>query len=275
MRPAATHDGARDGGTGGPGAGGYGRPMEHDPARPVLWHLAMSHYNEKARWALDVKRLPHTRRAALPGFHVLIAKRLAGTDTFPILVAGDDVYADSTDIIAALERMVPDPPLYPDDPQERTAALELEDGFDRRLAPAVRRVAYQYILADPPTAQAMLASGGPPERVRALELMFGPLSRAMRSAFRVPEEDDDTQVRALRAEVDRLGDLVDGRTYLVGDTFTVADLTAAAFLAPLVCVDAMPIDLPPRPPALEALAQELRATPGGAWAEGIYRSHRF
>ena len=33
---------------------------------PVLWHFRISHFNEKARWALDWKRVPHVRRAVLP-----------------------------------------------------------------------------------------------------------------------------------------------------------------------------------------------------------------
>lgn len=98
-------------------------------ARPVLWHLAMSHYNEKARWALDDKQVPHTRRAVMPGLHVLVAKRLGGGETFPVMTVGDQVYPDSTDIIAALEELQPDPALYPDDPELRGRALQLEDEF--------------------------------------------------------------------------------------------------------------------------------------------------
>ena len=30
---------------------------------PVLWHFPISHFNEKARWALDWKRIPHVLRA--------------------------------------------------------------------------------------------------------------------------------------------------------------------------------------------------------------------
>ena len=34
---------------------------------PVLWHLKVSNFNEKARWALDYKGIPHVRKAPLPG----------------------------------------------------------------------------------------------------------------------------------------------------------------------------------------------------------------
>src|SRR6185503_21320125 len=38
-------------------------------AVPVLWQFRFSHFNEKARWALDWKRVPHTRSSLLPGWH--------------------------------------------------------------------------------------------------------------------------------------------------------------------------------------------------------------
>ena len=56
--------------------------------RPVLWHLAMSHYNEKVRWAFDYKRVPHVRRAVMPPAHALLAMRLGGRDTFALLPTG-------------------------------------------------------------------------------------------------------------------------------------------------------------------------------------------
>ena len=37
----------------------------------VLWHIEVSHYNEKARWALDYKGIPHELRVPMPGLHGL------------------------------------------------------------------------------------------------------------------------------------------------------------------------------------------------------------
>src|SRR3954463_1681972 len=82
---------------------------------PILWHLKVSHYNEKARWALDYKRLPHVRRAVIPGRHAAIAKGLGAGRTFPVLELDGEAEAvgDSTLIIQTLERRFPEPPLYP------------------------------------------------------------------------------------------------------------------------------------------------------------------
>jgi glutathione S-transferase len=34
---------------------------------PTLWQIRISHYSEKARWALDHKGVHHVRREPLPG----------------------------------------------------------------------------------------------------------------------------------------------------------------------------------------------------------------
>jgi Glutathione S-transferase, N-terminal domain len=71
---------------------------------PVLWQLEVSHYNEKVRWALDYKHVPHIRRSLLPGLHALKAKRLTGdTSTTPVLTLDGRSIGDSTRIIAAIE----------------------------------------------------------------------------------------------------------------------------------------------------------------------------
>ena len=40
---------------------------------PTLWHIAVSHYSEKARWALAYKGVEHERRAPPPGGHIPVA----------------------------------------------------------------------------------------------------------------------------------------------------------------------------------------------------------
>jgi hypothetical protein len=46
-----------------------------DPVDTVLWHIEVSHHNEKVRWALDFKHVPHVRRAPLRGLQGLYALR--------------------------------------------------------------------------------------------------------------------------------------------------------------------------------------------------------
>src|SRR5919106_689204 len=114
----------------------------------ILWHLKVSHYNEKARWALDYKGLPHVRRSVEAGRHQKVAKKLSGGTTLPVLQLDGKAIGDSTEIIAELERVRPQPALYPADPAERQRALELEDHFDEELGPYSRLLAVHHAFKD-------------------------------------------------------------------------------------------------------------------------------
>ena len=90
---------------------------------PELWQFTSSHFNEKARWALDFKRVPHIRHSMIPGFHVATVKRMTGKTHVPVLKLNGNAISDSSRIIEALESAYPEPALYPADPGERRRAL--------------------------------------------------------------------------------------------------------------------------------------------------------
>jgi glutathione S-transferase len=71
--------------------------------------------------------------------------------------------------------------------------------------------------------------------------------------------------------------LADGRLYLHGDRFTLADLAFAVGVAPAVWPDAYGGPLPPLadvPQPLQAAVAECRARPSGAFALRIYAERR-
>ena len=90
---------------------------------PVLWHIGISHYSEKARWALDRCDLPYTEEGHLPLFHWLPARRAGGGRTVPILVDGKTVLADSTGIVEWADDRK-EGALYPDNPADKADALK-------------------------------------------------------------------------------------------------------------------------------------------------------
>ena len=204
---------------------------------PVLWQLELSHYNEKVRWALDFKRIPHVRRALLPGVHLLVARRLTGgeCETTPVLTLDGRSIGDSTAIIAALEERWPQPPLYPEDPAERRRALELEDYFDEELGPHLRRAVYHELL-DPARAR------GAADGARSVPLRGGSVPAAVpagggagsASASRSPKRPRSTAVNEPSPSWSGSKRELGPSGYLVGDRFTVADLTAASLLYPVV-----------------------------------------
>ena len=244
---------------------------------PVLWHIKVSNYNEKARWALDYKRVAHRRRDPMPGAHMLIAVALTRrAATFPVLQIDGRAIGDSTRIIAALEERFPDPPLYPTDPAERRRALELEEFFDENLGHDVRRVVFWELLREPRFMRSSAAQITTPRQGRVLAAVLPAFSVMLRSRYAISEPSAAQSLLKLRAAMRLIEDVLDGRDHLVGNQFTVADLTGAALLAPLLGPPGLPYRDPSVafPPRLEEIAAELRALPAGEWVLRTYERHR-
>jgi glutathione S-transferase len=241
---------------------------------PTLWHFRLSHYNEKARWALDFKRVPHRRHGVIPGPHVPVIWWLTGQTEVPVLRLDGATISDSTRIIAALEAHRPEPSLYPADPAARTRALALEDFFDEELGPHIRRTFFFHVLQDPARATALLTVDESSLTKTLYRAAFPLVRTVMRSGMQI----DETRAAESRAKVlaafDRLEAELQPSGYLVGDAFTVADLTAAALLAPLLHTDEFPYRLPPLLPPLAEWRASVADRPGFRWALDMYRRHR-
>jgi glutathione S-transferase len=242
---------------------------------PLLWHLKVSHYNEKARWALDYKGVAHARRAVGPPRHRQIAKRLTGGLTFPILVLDGEAIGDSTRIIAELERRRPKPPLYPADPGERRRALEIEEFFDEEFGPYARQLVLYHLLPDPRLLLGTFDSDLRGVRLFRARAMYPLIRRRVVSGFGIDEAGIALAVKKCRAAGERFKAELQPSGYLVGDGFTVADLTVAALVSPLIAPEQFPYPQPQRGhPRLAPLRDLLDEYGAGEWARGIYARHR-
>jgi glutathione S-transferase len=244
---------------------------------PVLWHLEISNFNEKVRWALDYKGIAHVRRAVTPALQELTARRLRTGRTVPILETDGRAIGDSTKIIEAIERRWPEPPLYPVDPEERSRAVELEDYFDEQCGHDLRRVLFNDNLAEPEKFLAMIYGADHP-RMRLLLSTFSPLfCQLVKRRYRIRPETVEDSREMVHAAFDRIEADIGPSGYLVGEAFTVADLTAASILAPIVMPPEFPyIKLHPdeRTAQSRRFRDSLKNRPGFKWVEDMYARHR-
>jgi glutathione S-transferase len=248
-------------------------------SRPLLWHILVSHYSEKARWALDHKRVPHRRRAMpAPGLHIPTSFVLTGgqSQTFPVLQIDGRAIGDSTEIIAALEQRFPERPLYPEDPEQRRRALELEDFFDEELGPHTRLLAFHELGRDRERFEAMLERSAPPAlaRLGAGAVVYAHTYTGLR--FGASDEAAAELARAkIVAALDRLEAELGSGEYLVGDSFSVADLSAAALFYPLVLPKGGPLPHGIEvPKGLKPFREPLEDRAGYQWVEATYERHR-
>jgi glutathione S-transferase len=244
--------------------------------RPVLWQLTISHYNEKVRWALDYKRIPHVRRTLLPGIHRVKTLQLASCETTPVMTFNGTSIGDSTAILAEIERRWPDPPLYPSDPAELRRALELEDYFDEELGPEIRRALYDELLDRP---DILLPIFGQEQNAAARAILragFPVLRVAMRKVMNIYEEPANRSREKCYEVLDRLEAELGSGDYLVGDSFTVADLTAASLFYPLAMPPEYPYALVTEiPPKAKAFLDSVADRRGSKWVAEMYRRHRL
>jgi glutathione S-transferase len=248
-------------------------------SNPTLWQIGVSHYSEKARWALDYKEVPHSRRAvSLPGLHIPASLWMTrgASKTFPVLEIGGQHIGDSTEIIAALEERFPEPPLYPADPEQRRRALELEDFFDEELGPHIRLLAFHELGRDRERFEAVIerTTPGPLTAVGRGAFAYASTYTGLRFGVR-SEEAAELARHKIVAALDRLEAELGSNEYLVGDSFSVADLAAASLFFPLVLPDEGPLPGDePLPTGLESFVAPLRDRPGYRWVEGTFRRHR-
>ena len=116
-----------------------GRMNDERHDKPVLWHIPVSHYSEKARWALAYKGVEHERRAPPPGAHIavaIVAHPRRARRSRSCTLDGRKI-GDSTAIIAALEERYADrPSLYPPRPGRAPPGARARGLLRRAARPA-------------------------------------------------------------------------------------------------------------------------------------------
>ncbi|HEY0707818.1 MAG TPA: glutathione S-transferase N-terminal domain-containing protein [Polyangia bacterium] len=245
-------------------------------SRLRLITIPFSHYCEKARFGLDYAGLPFEEEAHLPMLAARHARRAGGRRTVPVLVTDKGAVGDSTDILQFCDRHAADDRrLYP--PALADEVRALEDHFDEKLGPHVRRLAFFHALPSRGYVLDLVGVSVPAWQRLLLRASFPLLRAALRRALRIDAAGaarSQARVDEVFAEVAQR--LAGGQGFLIGDRFSAADLTFAALASPLLRPAEHPRPDQPRqaPASLKALQDQLRATPAGRFALRIYERFR-
>ena len=240
-----------------------------------LFQFPYSHFNEKARWALDHKAVPHLRRSLLPGPHAPLMLRISGQKSVPVLRRGALVVAGSSRLIAWLEETHPLPPLYPAQPADLERALEIERWFDEQIGPEIRRSLFHTLLREPAYLRRSFSGGHGTVARAAYRACFPAVRWIMRRDMRVDDAGAERGRERTREALDFVAREAGTEGYLAGRSFSVADLCAASLLAPAVMPPDTPMAMPePRPEGVRAWLAAWADHPGSAWVRAQYARHR-
>ncbi len=241
--------------------------------------IPISHYCEKARWALERADLSYREERHVQGVHQLAARRAGGGITVPVLVTPERVIGGSAEILEWVdERLAPELRLFPLEPGERRGVQALCRRLDEQLGPCGRRLMYVHMF---PQRQLMLSfnnQGVPAWEDRAIRWGWPVIKRFAERVLAITPGVEVEDERIVWREFDQVAELLkDGRPYLCGERFGAADLTFAALSAAVIVPDVYGTPLPQPeilPPQIAALIRRARAHPAGQFALRVIAEQR-
>jgi glutathione S-transferase len=241
-----------------------------------LFQFIHSHFNEKVRWGLDWKGVPHKRTTLLPGPHSPVIRKMTGQTQTPVLRIGKCTAAGSGAIMLKLEKLFPERPLLPADDDAKARVLALQTEIDDRLGKAVQFCGLALARHYPDYLCELMAWHLPWLKRRTYRALFPVILKKMSSYLGL---DEDGRFEAMSAEIkimlDDIGEKSANSGFLVGGRFTLADLAAAAIMNPLAkpaeCQVRWPEDTPGE---LADWQAEWKDHPACVWARQIAAAHR-
>jgi glutathione S-transferase len=241
--------------------------------------IPISHYCEKARWALDRTGEPYHEDGHLQLLHWRVSLGAGGGRTVPVLVTDEGkILPDSTDILQWLHARHPSAGLYGIDDAQRQEIEALEDEFDRRLGPASRRWAYFHLLPHREMTVRLSSQHVPPGEVRVLKAIFPLVRQMLIRGLKIDAAGERKSLAKMREAFAQVSErLADGRRYLVGDRLSAADITFASLGYLAVLPEGHPLHLPSLtelPLVMRSVVEELRETPAGRHVQRLYSEER-
>jgi glutathione S-transferase len=241
--------------------------------------IPISHYCEKARWALERAGLCYREERHVQGIHRLAARRAGGGPTVPVLVAPDGVIGESHDIIAWVDARLPAEHRLLGEPSGEHAAIErLCRRLDGELGPRGRRLMYVHMLAQRRLALKFNNQGVPRWEDRTVRWAWPLMRRFVARELGIGPGTAAEDEAVVFAELDHVGGLLDdGRPHLCGEHFSAADLTFACLSASLTLPPGYGVSLPEPQllaPSTAALVRRVREHPAGRYALRLFEQLR-
>lgn len=243
----------------------------------TLYTFWVSHFSEKARWALDRAGVAYREQCLSPGLHILTTRRLASRTTVPLLRQRGRVIQGSSDIIDYVEEVLAPQSALASGQTDRERAEDraLERELDTALGRTTQRLVYAAGASAPDYWRELWSAGSPPWVARFYRLTLPWLSKQVHRMYRSLDPQAVAQASAtLAATADRLDALLLERPYLAGDRPGRADYATAAFLAPVVQPPEHPCPWPAAPAVIREPFSALEDRPIAEHVRRMYREHR-
>lgn len=227
-----------------------------------LFQFRHSPFCEKARLLLNAKAIVYSVQEVTPGVGQVDLFRRSGQRQVPVLQDGDVLVAGSVAIARHLDSKVPEPPLLPEDPQERARALLWESWADTTLAHGARMALLQAVSQDNDLRKALLPQATPGPVRDVLGALPGGMVSGVSQLF------THAVLQQLKHILEQLTILVASGQPLLGAQHCEADVAVAAQLYGLKFPAAAGADLADR--GVSGIADHPLFEPLFAWRDQLY-----
>ncbi len=245
---------------------------------PVLYVFAISHYCEKARWALDYLGIDYELHHVAPGEHAEIAKKLGGSNTsVPYVHVDGKIIQGSANIIswAQSQSGTGEKRLTPE--VELELCTDIEKRIDDIAGVHIRRFYYSEALVEHPgTVRPLFTRELPFPKNILIRFAFPKIRKIMISRMDLGKAQGDESKDIVAGELEWIdGLLADGRKYLIGERFSRVDMAVASLLSPLALPPEHPVyNNLSHPPKLAQQVSKWSDRRSLQWARDMYAEHR-
>ena len=247
-------------------------------SRPRLISLALSPYNDFARWALDRSGIEYDEERKPLVLHTISSRRVGGKGTTPVLVTEEETIGDSAEIAEWADAHGSSPgALYPEGDQGGDVKVLVEH-FAENLGTQTRPLFWAALIEDLPLANRLWSQGLSDRGKRVQPWVMRLTKPAVKRTLGIKKDTVTTATAKIREIFDEVAGRLDRGPRLVGSEITAADLSFAAMAAPGLMPDAgHPTEYPDLSELSEPVAEAMRGLrehPAGEYALRMYREER-
>jgi cytochrome P450/glutathione S-transferase len=266
-----------------PDSSGFKTDFCYSGAVPTFVNSNAGTCSEIARWVLDRNNILYADETHAPWKIKMLADKMTGKKSkanYPVLKMTDAfIYGAESIIMFWEKRCPPQNRLLPADDAKLDEVLSLyylfADDFFEGMAD---KYMFNMLLTSKKLTGKVLKQRIPSVEKDFFSLRFSGIKKTITRNYELNENSTDECIAEIRKVFDKVNQLLgDGRKYLTGDKFTLADLAFAAIAAPMILPEEYGGVLPrinEVPDVYRAHIAELRATPAGQFVFRLYQANR-
>lgn len=246
---------------------------------PLLVNLAPAVSTDVCRWCFEYWGMAHRESMHVPIFHVLALVRYKTSNSDrPVVIDGSGRYKTEAGITAHFDPLAPPERRLIPDGELGQRVLAETNYYHKTMRLGTVQYMYWNLLKHKQLILPSFTIGTPWVEPPLAQLFYPLIKFALIISLKLNEANAAKGIKTVSDGFDRVESaLSDGRPYLLGEQFTLADLTFAASAAPIILANGyaghMP-ELEEVPQDMQSVILEFRQRPAGIFAQRMYDLHR-